>query len=697
MKTVGYLVNLMVLMALPICAVGALEQSGGDQMGWQPVPLRTAEAAAAGIAGGEGCQWVRALVISGDASLAIWGTDVGGLFRSKDGGRHWEPCNVAYAPRGTAGLAIDPGNAQRVLSVGANSSPSDFHGLWLSTDGASSWRQVLPAKISGSHDTRDQLAFDPSSWDADGQFTRTVYWSRIAHDKPMWGSVDSHPALYRSNDGGETWHELANTTAQGGGHVAVHPTNGAVYVGTPEALYRSDDHGATFAKLRDAECTGLDVHAAMPDALWLTTPAGVWRSDDQGASFQPLALDGLAGDGPVQRAKVSPADPQRLHVWRQGDHWQWRRWTSHDGGATVQECSFDNTYAFMPCNARQSAVAWHPSDPEVALSTGGDWPTRSDDGGRTWAWSANGVNVILVGGSFHFSSTNPDVLFVGSQDYNGALTVDGGSTWRYSNPAQTSWGGFTYGGYAASESLAVVGKADSWGGTRHLLVSDDGGTSWRDSGHTYAGLDTAISDPAAPEVLFASQLRSGDAGATWQPMDGCEGVLLATKDALWGGRWDDENKRGAVVRSLDHGVTWTAVAELDCRVADVAAVSGGDEIWVAGGDQLHHFKGGERLAVEGLPRDQWGGMRITSVAIDPHNEQVIYVVSHRDLFATDTAVICSTDGGRSWTNLTVNVPLEPGVLDGGREAFWVRVHPVTGWAWVATSCYGIWRHAPPQE
>jgi len=138
----------------------------------------------------------------------------------------------------------------------------------------------------------------------------------------------------------------------------------------------------------------------------------------------------------------------------------------------------DDDLAFLPQNARQARLAWHAHDPAVCLSTGGDWPTCSVDGGTTFHWSAGGINNILVGGIFHFSQSDPDVLFIGSQDYNGAVTADGGRNWVYCNVSGLGWGGFANGGYAADKDTRWVSESASWTGGRALRISRNGGAPW---------------------------------------------------------------------------------------------------------------------------------------------------------------------------------------------------------------------------
>lgn len=78
-------------------------------------------------------------------------------------------------------------------------------------------------------------------------------------------------------------------------------------------------------------------------------------------------------------------------------------------------------------------------------------------------------------GKFHFNVCNPQIMYFISQDYNGAITTDGGNTWKYINLAQHFWGGFAYGGYEASEQVMWGGVSESWNGKKQLCITYDGG------------------------------------------------------------------------------------------------------------------------------------------------------------------------------------------------------------------------------
>ncbi len=648
---------------------------------WAPVPLVTAAQRAAGFAGGEGAQVPRSMAVSPDGSTLFLGIDVGGIYRSTDRGIHWTPANVGYSPRGCVGLAFDPNFPRRVLAVGGNSLAGGHHGIYLSGDSGASWRQVLPANISGLQEMREQIVFDARTKASDR--TRVAYWSRLRTDAATWGPVENHPAIYRTDDGGETWREIPGSATYAGGVLRVQ--NGVLLTNTPTALVASADGGATWREIAPAETTGFD--AAPDGTLAYCTKEAVFVRAPGAARF--VRIGGPNGVGALHDVKMSPADPRRIVLWTERGNFDWPRYWSADGGRTWAEGKKDATGAFLPDNARQALFAWDPKDPARLYSMGGDWPTLSTDGGRTYRYSAQGENAILVGGAFHFNARDPDLLYFGSQDYNGASTTDGGRAWTYRNPAGNGWGGFTYGGYALNDRTFVVGNAAGWGDPRILRVSDDGGATWRDTGLKMAGYDTSLGDPKRPRVAFASNLRTEDGGKTWAAMPGCDGVFCASGGRLYGLK---RAKDGAdAVVSSDAGRAWSVLARVPGEANDVAATPDGAAVYVAAMD-LYRIEGEKTTRLD-PPKDQFGSLRIRSVALDPGDPSVVYTAAAANTHNAFNAAMRSRDGGKTWERLNLQSAPKAGELDGGREAIWVRVNPRTREPWFATSCYGIWKLA----
>lgn len=668
-----------------------------------------------GVLTGDGCQWGRAVAIAeSDPAFMLWGTDVGGVFRSLDGGRSWEPANVGYHSRGTANLAIDPRNPRRVIAVAANSAPTDYNGLYLSDDQAGSWRQVLPIHMAASFDLRRQVAFDPSSFDPVRNRTSTVYWSRLGADVPKgggrWGAAVNDPGFYRSDDGGESWSRIHGAEALSDAVLAVHPTKGVVYAATPRGFFRSFDRGLTWGLSLPGRATSVAVSPAAPDQVWLSQPRGLFVSLDGGDNFEEIrgarALDDGAAEDPKARTTrwiglhnltVSPVDPRRMVLWRCSPGFRWPRFSSADGGATWTEARILKDHVIVPTNPREGLFAMHPRDPDVILSSGGDYPTLSRDGGRTFTLAGNGVNNIYIVGGFNFSTVNPDVLLLASMDYATLLTLDGGRNWSYSEPGGKGWGGFNHSGYASTAAVLLAGESDAWGVAGRLATSHDRGKSWRITDHR---LDPRFTygDPRQPEVLFAAGLRSEDGGRSWSSMTGVTSVR--THDASTGDLWGVNGEAGdaaTVVRSTDGGRSWAPVFVASRAIADLAVDHRRGRVYFVSAGRLFYWESNRGiLPVTGLISDQQGPPELRSVALDPRRPETVYVAQARNRFASSASVQRSLDAGVTWENLTVNTPLDGTRRDGGREAIWVRVHPVSGEAWVATGCYGVWKHAPPE-
>ncbi|MCU0315754.1 MAG: hypothetical protein MUC92_04095 [Fimbriimonadaceae bacterium] len=660
---------------------------------WTPLPLISAEMRAKGIAGGEGGQWPRSMAVSADGSFLIHALDVSGMFRSLDGGNTWEPTNVGFTPRGTASVAIDPLNPNRVLVAAANSSGSPQHGLYLSVDRAASWKHVLPATYAANYDIRDQIAFGTDSWSQSIRGSSLVLWSRIAKDTATWNAVPDDPALFRSYDGGVTWARVPTGRRISGSILRADPgRKNAFYALNPEGLLVSTDAGSRFSTLLSGTYTGFDVSRAQPNSLWVSGANELHFSQDRGKTWRAYNAPSKPAEWKFSMIKVSPADAQRVFVWAHHPErvWEASFWVTHNGGGSWFQATKDATNAFLPQNGRQGFWVWHPRNKDVAWSWGGDWATKSTDGGRTLRWSSSGINQVLVGGKWNFNSIDPNLIFFGSQDYNGAVTSDAGKTWTYLNPAGLEWGGFCYGGYAASRQVLVVGNASGWSAPRTLRVSRDGGATWRDTGLEFKGLDTSY---GIGNVVFASDLRSPDMGVTWNRMEGCHGVIGATPDRtkLYGVRRGETH---AIVVSMNQGLTWQVAAEAPGEVHDLAYDHVRNIFYAVINDRLMSVSNGSWSEIA-TPKDSLGGVRLRTVAVDPVDPRVIYGGSANHLTSSSVAVIRSLDSGKTWTVLTRQAPLDGRGLDGGREAETIRVHPVTREPFVATSCYGWWKFSAP--
>ncbi|MFB3921535.1 MAG: WD40/YVTN/BNR-like repeat-containing protein [Terriglobia bacterium] len=143
----------------------------------------------------------------------------GALYRSRDGAEHWEKVTLPGGVNGPNGVSIDPQDPNRLYLAawGRNLPPGAVDGgVYLSTDGGSSWRNVL-AKDQHVYDvTIDPrnprilyaCGFESSAWrSTDGGET----WTRIRGYNFKWGhrvipDLQNPDLIYITTYGGSVWH-----------------------------------------------------------------------------------------------------------------------------------------------------------------------------------------------------------------------------------------------------------------------------------------------------------------------------------------------------------------------------------------------------------------------------------------------------------------------------------------------------------
>ena len=128
-----------------------------------------------------------------------------GIYRSSDGGRTWKHTGLSDGQQIPA-LAVDPKDPQRVFAavLGHPYGANDERGIYRSTDGGGHWERVL-------FRNRDTGAMQVLLAPNDARTVYAVLWS--ARQTPWEGpggslvrSEDS--GLWKSADGGETWRAL---------------------------------------------------------------------------------------------------------------------------------------------------------------------------------------------------------------------------------------------------------------------------------------------------------------------------------------------------------------------------------------------------------------------------------------------------------------------------------------------------------
>ena len=677
---------------------------------WEVWPLVTQSIINAGYQGGEGGQVPRTVTCDSiDGSLIFMGIDVGGIYRSKDGGSSWEPTTDGFNSIGCVSMAIDPRNKNRVLALGCNSFPDKHNGLYLSTDMGETWDSVFSAKLAGTDEYRQQqIVFDESSYDPNLGYCTVAYWSRAGEAYAMWGAenTDVHPALYKSTDGGVSWFEVAGAS-YGDGRVETHPRLGYVYVANSNGFYISTDGGNSFTQTFWGGITGMDVVSSHPENVYISTPDSIYISTNCGYNFSNKYSAGLRGR--ASGLQVSPINPDKLLVsCNMGEWYDNNLYYSADGGSSFSVSDVDDSFSFFPWSQRISNFAWSPVDENLVYSFGGDFCTKSTDGGRNFVWSYDGVSAICTYSKFAFNVDDPNYVMVTTQDYNSARSIDNGNSWKYL-PIYAEWGGMQYGGYCVNERIHfALDTHGSWGGDKYLQITWDDGANYTEKNMIPDGSRTnCYSAPGNSNILFASYLRSTDHGHNWSAMNNCDAVVthnpIGNKE-LYG------LKGNAVVRSYDSGATWETLINSDPGgpVGDIAYDHYNNKIYIvaksnsgySSGSLYEYDVSAASLTniTSRLTKDQFGNIMINSVAVDPVNPSVVYIGCGSNSYQVDNAVQRTTDNGSTWEVITISSRL--GVTEYGksnRHVQCIRVNPKTRYAHIQGGCFGGWKIGPPDS
>jgi len=186
---------------------------------------------------GTGESWVRNSVSVGD-----------GVYKSTDGGDNWTHLGLEDTER-ISKIVIDPKKSDTVFvcAPGHLWNDNEERGLFKTTDGGKTWKKVLYVdEKTGCSD----VAIDPQQpnilYAGMWQFRRYPY---------SFTSGGPGSGLYKSTDGGETWHKLTQGIPEGTlGRIAVAvapsrpSTVYAVIESEHTGMYRSDDVGETWRR-----------------------------------------------------------------------------------------------------------------------------------------------------------------------------------------------------------------------------------------------------------------------------------------------------------------------------------------------------------------------------------------------------------------------------------------------------------------
>ncbi|HEY3933385.1 MAG TPA: hypothetical protein VGL65_02075 [Gemmatimonadales bacterium] len=331
-------------------------------------------------------------------------------------------------------IAVDPHNAA-VIYIGAASG-----GVWKTENAGATWTPIFDRQGSYSIGV---VAVDPKD--------PSVVWVGTGENNSQ-RSVSYGDGVYRSDDGGRTWHRMGLEKSEHIGRIVIDPRNSdVVYVaaqgplwsdGGDRGLYKTTDGGRTWnAVLTVSERTGVTdvaLDPRNPDIILAATyqrrrhvwtlidggpESGLQRSVDGGKTWRKITSGIPGGDLGRIGLAVSPVDPDVIYATIEADSSSGGIFRSTDDGLSWEKRS---SYTAQPMY--YASLVADPFNVQRLYSM--DVATQvSDDGGATW----RGLGERSKHSDNHALWVDPKDAdhYLNGNDGGLYQSWDGGKTWIY--------------------------------------------------------------------------------------------------------------------------------------------------------------------------------------------------------------------------------------------------------------------------
>jgi photosystem II stability/assembly factor-like uncharacterized protein len=590
-------------------------------------------------------------------NVYYFGATGGGVWKTTDGGRRWEPVSDAYFDTGSVGAIGVSESDPNVVYVGMGESPirgnvSHGDGIYKSTDAGKTWKRT------GLDDTRHiaRVRVHPANPDV-------VYVAALGH---VFGPNDQR-GVFRSRDGGKTWERILDRGPKAGAiDLILDPSNPRIlYAGFWEVhrkpwtlesggpgsgLWKSTDGGDTWSELtRNSGLprglwgkVGVTVSPANPERIWAIVEAeegGVFRSDDGGKNWTRVNSERRLRQRAwyYTRIYADPKNPETVYVLNTGFY------RSRDSG---------RTYTGISVPHGDNHDLWiAPDNPDRMINSNDGGANVSLDGGRSWTDQRHAT------AQFYRVAVDNDFPYniYGAQQDNSTVRI--ASRGPGAGITEREWwpvGGGESGWIMPHPRNSNIVFAGSYGGllTRydHRTGQSRNVTVWPDNpmGHGPADLKyrfqwnfPILFSPHDPSILYAAGnilFRSSNEGQSWEPISPDLTRNDKSKQISSGGPITKDNT------SVEYFCTIFTIAESPVRKGTIWAGSddGLVQLTIDGG------KSWQNVTPKEMP--EW--IQINSIEASPHDPSVAFIAA--TMYKWDDFrpyLYKTTDGGRSWKRI----------------------------------------------
>lgn len=354
-----------------------------------------------------------------------------GIYKSSDLGETWEYLGLGESHHiGRIVIHPEDPNTVWVAAMGHLYSPNRERGMYKTTDGGSSWKQVL---FVDDNTGAIDLVIDPGNPDV-------LYCTMWHRERRAWNFVESGPGsgIYKSEDGGENWKLIS--TREGGFPVGekVGRIGLDIYPGNPQIIYAFLDNLAD-----DPATSETDSEDVLSKEMLRTMSVSQFLEYDNKlladflrANTFPREYDAESVKNMVREGKIKPIalveylEDENTAMFGQPIV-EAEVYRSNDGGKTWKRTHEEpikglvHTYGYYFGEIRVS-----PFDPDELYILGVP-KLVSKDGGKTFRRS-DGPNVHV---DHHAMWMNPDRQghIINGNDGGLNITYDGGETWYHVN------------------------------------------------------------------------------------------------------------------------------------------------------------------------------------------------------------------------------------------------------------------------